>query len=654
MVRSPPHLRPSERPRRHRRASRSTTTRCSPTTRTGGRRRTLRNPDGSPLLRAAARHAGLAGHPAADHRRAPSGGCRGSSNASTRGFGASSATAGGTSSRLERRRLVTARTHETSPCARGPFRTTSNKPAKPPGDAASRKAWVDPGPSRWSLVFDTETLTDLSQRLRIGCLPGAPGQPTPRRGPLLRPRLRSPRRNSRRSTTYADDAWPGAARPRSEFVDDVFFPIAYTRRGLLIGFNLPYDLARLAVDHTTARAGHAVPAAAAITEHGDARRRSRSSCPRIPYWPRVQIKRVGTSAAFIRFATPDGRHPEARNRENGRPSRRTTAATSSTSPRSPRPCSAAAGRSRTLAETLNTPHQKQDVDGHGQEITPEYLDYARTDVQVTWECYANLARPLRDLPAVARPLHRIFSEASIGKAHLRDLGLAAMARRASRTCRHEIIATIMETYYGGRSECGIRRVPIPGVYLDFTSQYPTVFVLQGLWRFLTAQGVDVAARRPRDRPAPARHDHRRRRARPRDLDERCTHSCSSSPTATCCRPAPSTGPADTAHTPSAAPIAHGGPAQWWCLADCIASTLQTGKAPRVLDVLRFAPARPATGPAADRRRRQPRLPRSTPTQDDLIKRLIELRAITKRRQRDRRSATATTSSRPSWTRSSTA
>ena len=34
-----------------------------------------------------------------------------------------------------------------------------------------------------------------------------------------------------------------------------------------------------------------------------------------------------------------------------------------------------------------------------------------------------------------------------------------------------------------------RRVSTPGVYVDFASQYPTVFVLQGLWRFMIAERI---------------------------------------------------------------------------------------------------------------------------------------------------------------------
>lgn len=47
-------------------------------------------------------------------------------------------------------------------------------------------------------------------------------------------------------------------------------------------------------------------------------------------------------------------------------------------------------------------------------------------------------------------------------------------------------------YYGGRSETRIRGVPMPVRYVDFTSMYPTVFALLGLWRWVTARRFVIA------------------------------------------------------------------------------------------------------------------------------------------------------------------
>jgi hypothetical protein len=46
-------------------------------------------------------------------------------------------------------------------------------------------------------------------------------------------------------------------------------------------------------------------------------------------------------------------------------------------------------------------------------------------------------------------------------------------------------------FYGGRTSTHIRKVPVPVVYTEFLSQYSTVNVLFGLWRFIIAGKVRV-------------------------------------------------------------------------------------------------------------------------------------------------------------------
>ena len=47
----------------------------------------------------------------------------------------------------------------------------------------------------------------------------------------------------------------------------------------------------------------------------------------------------------------------------------------------------------------------------------------------------------------------------------------------------------MQSYYDGRAEAHIRKVPVPVVRLDFLSQYPTVNTLMGNWDIVTAANV---------------------------------------------------------------------------------------------------------------------------------------------------------------------
>jgi hypothetical protein len=47
-------------------------------------------------------------------------------------------------------------------------------------------------------------------------------------------------------------------------------------------------------------------------------------------------------------------------------------------------------------------------------------------------------------------------------------------------------------FFGGRTSAHIRKVPVPVVYTDFLSMYPTVNALMGLWRYVVAAEISVS------------------------------------------------------------------------------------------------------------------------------------------------------------------
>ena len=46
-------------------------------------------------------------------------------------------------------------------------------------------------------------------------------------------------------------------------------------------------------------------------------------------------------------------------------------------------------------------------------------------------------------------------------------------------------------FFGGRTSAHIRKLPVPVVYTDFLSMYPTVNSLMDLWRFVTAREITI-------------------------------------------------------------------------------------------------------------------------------------------------------------------
>lgn len=140
-----------------------------------------------------------------------------------------------------------------------------------------------------------------------------------------------------------------------------------------------------------------------------------------------------------------------------------------------------------LAEYLGTPAQKHATDEHGT-ISPEYLEYARADVQVTWECYRELKRRY-EAHGLDKPMDRLLSEATIGKAYLEQMGVRPFLG-CSPDFPRKRFGEILCAYYGGRAEVRIRREVREVLYCDFKSMYPTVNSLMGLWRYVTADSIE--------------------------------------------------------------------------------------------------------------------------------------------------------------------
>lgn len=55
----------------------------------------------------------------------------------------------------------------------------------------------------------------------------------------------------------------------------------------------------------------------------------------------------------------------------------------------------------------------------------------------------------------------------------------------------QTIGNIMTSYYGGRTECKIRKVPTKVTVLDFTSMYPTVIMLTDIWKYIIAESLEI-------------------------------------------------------------------------------------------------------------------------------------------------------------------
>lgn len=325
-------------------------------------------------------------------------------------------------------------------------------------------------------MFDTETTADAAQQLRFGAFQVRDGDDLFRQGVFYdRDGLSADEIETLEAYVFGTNL---ELMSVDDFIEEIFFHECAFLDGTCVGFNLPFDLSRLAINHGTAKGGKR----STIFQHGFSLQLSAN-----PKRSRVKIKHLSHRAAFIEFATTkQPQDPKKKNPEFERPKGffvdvKTLAG-------------ALLAESHSLASlsvALDVENKKAASDKHGETLTPEYIQYARNDVQCTWECYTELQKRLEVhcLPNIHA--RQLFSEASLGKAYLKALGVKpwmAMQPEFPKTR----IGEILSTYYGGRSEVNIRREFPEVAYCDFLSMYPTVNTHLGLWDFVIATGIQEA------------------------------------------------------------------------------------------------------------------------------------------------------------------
>jgi hypothetical protein len=326
-------------------------------------------------------------------------------------------------------------------------------------------------PADVTLTFDCETTVDAAQSLRFGAY-----------------QLREDGELIEHGLFHAEDIDPTdlavlatvaksqglRLRTVRHFVDYVLFDQVYRQGGVVIGFNLPFDLSRIALQHGSARSSMSGGFSFKLSKNTD--------------WPRVRIKHISAKMAFIRYgATPTKRTPNGQKKRGlVVPPRRGSFVDVKTL------ASAILSGGYSLLslsrDALKVEHPKFDMDEHGGPLTPEYVAYALRDVQATWECYVELTNRLKGYGLTTVEPKTLYSEASLGKAYLKQMGIKPW-RELQPGFPPEMIGQILSTYYGGRAEVNIRREKREVLYCDFLSMYPTVCTQMGLWRFVIANGV---------------------------------------------------------------------------------------------------------------------------------------------------------------------
>jgi transcriptional regulator with XRE-family HTH domain len=329
-------------------------------------------------------------------------------------------------------------------------------------------------PTDWTFTFDTETTVDPTQRFRVGFYRLHDGDR------LIEERLfidaaALSAGEVRVAALYCRRR--GLPPPITLEVFRMALLKAIAIGAMIVTFNGPFDIARVAKDASPARANKW----RRKMQDGFSFRLSDD-----PFQPCIQIKSLNSSAAVVELTAP-------RRQDTGRSQRKKKDATPThrgffTDVKTlAKALTSRVHSLESLTEALKTPKQKIGSQEHGAPLSFGYLDYARDDVAATWECYVSLKRKY-DTYGLRTPAHEIVSEAGIGKAALATIGIQPWLKVQPGPFDPALVSLIMSTYYGGRTEVRLRREKVRVLHTDFTSMYPTVCTAQGLWRFVIGEG----------------------------------------------------------------------------------------------------------------------------------------------------------------------
>jgi hypothetical protein len=352
-----------------------------------------------------------------------------------------------------------------------------------PYERLANQGWPRP-----VLMFDTETATDAKQGLNFGSF--AYGRwigstiTVLRRGLFYADDLQNRYQDgynalvafhAKANRSLAKGAVEFELMSRESFVNDVLWK-AYLAGALICGFNLLFDLSRIAIDCGEGRdfyyGGFSIP----IWDYVDKSGRRKWH----PYRPRLNAKPIDSKRALLGLSgtmQPQvGMNPDD---VRGHLLDLKTLAFALTD----------RGHSlKSACEAFGATHQKFETTEHGV-ISDEYIRYNLQDVKASLSLLERLRAEFDRHPIALDPT-RALSPAAVVKAYLREMKVTPPAMKFANLAP-EYLGYAMTAYFGGRAEGHIRHTIVPVVFLDVLSMYPTVNTLLGNWWMLTAEELDV-------------------------------------------------------------------------------------------------------------------------------------------------------------------
>jgi len=141
-----------------------------------------------------------------------------------------------------------------------------------------------------------------------------------------------------------------------------------------------------------------------------------------------------------------------------------------------------------ITKNLDLPTVKEKAKEHGV-INEEYIEYNLNDVESTYLAFREIEKYKNVIGLKELPLEECYSGASIGKHIYKELGILPF-REINPDVEDEEFGLQMGALYAGRVEAAYRHIPVKCEVLDFTSMYPSVVVLTGLWDYMISSGYE--------------------------------------------------------------------------------------------------------------------------------------------------------------------
>jgi len=355
-------------------------------------------------------------------------------------------------------------------------------PDRPPSHVATKR-------HRSALFIDTETTTDEAQNLLVGYCELATDGVTQRRWLFYEEQLEQPERQEELTflRAFADRERIDLV-DRATFVRYVLCHFGYTLEVRIVGFNLFFDLPRLAVDAIPA-SGKYLGGFTLILEKYRSRGKDGRLGPRRPtlFLPKIRMKHLDSKRSFIEMLPPrrsrdayleKTKRDHAPYRGNFVDLRAATFALSNI-----------AHSLASAGKAFGARVCKMDDFEEFGVVNERSLTYLIQDVEATASLYEAVEAEYRRHP-IDLDLSKALSPASIGKAYFAAMGLRPVLERQP-DFSFDDLGRATQAYIGARAEAMIVKELVPVTMTDVTSMYPTVNVNMDLWSYIIAERIEM-------------------------------------------------------------------------------------------------------------------------------------------------------------------